>query len=92
MDKKKLAAAIAAVFAYIRTSEEAAAGVAFQDHAALADPVVQQVVQEVIRQITPVITRQVAQMMASQPANTWGTSGRQIQMQDNSLMQKRTFK
>lgn len=72
MDKKKLAAAMAAVFAYIRTSEEAAAYLAQTD----ADqPQIQQVVQQIIQQ-----------------GNVWGISGRQTQMQANTMMQMRMFK
>ena len=70
MDKKKLAAAMSAVFTYIKTSEEAAA---FQAAQAL-DP----------------IESQPHQIM--QPNNIWGISGRQTQMQANTMMQLRVFK
>jgi hypothetical protein len=73
MDKKKLAAAMSAVFAYIKTSEEAAAF-----HAAQAlEPVAQ-------------VESQLHQIM--QPNNIWGITGRQTQMQANTMMQMRMFK
>ncbi len=73
MDKKKLAAAMSAVFAYIKTSEEAAAF-----HAAQAlEPVAE-------------VQAQLQQMV--QPNNIWGLSGRQTQMQTNTMMQMRMFK
>ena len=68
MDKKKLAAAMAAVMTYIKTGEEA--------HAVQAqEPEITQVVQQIIGQ-----------------GNIWGISGRQNQMQANSMMQMRMFK
>ncbi len=70
MDKKKLAAAMSAVFTYIKTSEEAAAFNAVQP----PEPV----------------ESQLQQIM--QPNNIWGISGRQAQMQANTMMQLRTFK
>ncbi|MFH2092799.1 MAG: hypothetical protein ABIJ31_10590 [Pseudomonadota bacterium] len=73
MDKKKLAAAIAAVFAYIKTSEEAFAQHAFQAGTAGQDLA-------------------VLHQAKSQPCNTWGITGRQNQMQANSMMQMRMFK
>ncbi|MCK5695804.1 MAG: hypothetical protein KAH62_04265 [Desulfobacula sp.] len=69
MEKKKLAAAMAAVFAYIKTSEEAA-----------LIPGVPELVQELAVQ-----PQQVQN-------NIWGISGRQTQMQANSMMQLRMFK
>lgn len=74
MDNKKIAAAIAAVYACIRTGEEAAAYAAAQ----AAD------------------TGQAdaAQTMGApaRPFNTWGITGRQNQMQANTMMQMRMFK
>ncbi len=70
MDKKKLAAAISAVFTYIKTSEETAAF-----HAA---------------QVLEPVEAQLQQIM--QPNNIWGISGRQTQMQSNTMMQLRMFK
>ena len=73
MDKKKLAAAMAAVFAYIKTSEEA---VAF--HASQA------------MDTTDKPTPKLHEIM--QPLNLWGISGRQTQMQANTMMQMKIFK
>ncbi|MEN8212122.1 MAG: hypothetical protein ABFR31_10420 [Thermodesulfobacteriota bacterium] len=73
MDKKKLAAAMSAVFAYIKTSEEAAAFNAAQ----ALEPVNE-------------VESQLHQIM--QPNNIWGISGRQTQMQANTMMQLRMFK
>lgn len=73
MDKKKLAAAMAAVFAYLKTSEEASAGLA------------QQAAFEAGEEQTRV-------QQAVQMGNIWGISGRQTQMQANSMMQMRMFK
>ncbi len=73
MDKKKLAAAIAAVFAYIKTSEEAFAQQAFSDTGAGPAP----------------------GQLSGHPApscNIWGITGRQNQMQANTMMQMRMFK
>ncbi|NOX34001.1 MAG: hypothetical protein GXP56_09740 [Deltaproteobacteria bacterium] len=73
MDKKKLAAAMAAVFACIKTSEEAA----LYNAPGIYGP---------------------AMDIAAQPQqgtgqnNIWGISGRQNQMQANSMMQLRMFK
>jgi len=72
MDKKKLAAAMAAVFAYIKTSEEA---VAF--HASQA------------MDTKDKIESQLHAIM--QPSNLWGISGRQTQMQANTMMQMKIF-
>ena len=74
MDNKKLAAAIAAVSAYIKTGEEAAAFQA-QQQAHPESAQVQQAVSQIIGQ-----------------GNVWGISGRQSQMQANSMMQMRMFK
>lgn len=68
MDKKKLAAAMAAVMTYIKTGEEAQAYQA-------QEPEATQVVQQIIGQ-----------------NNIWGISGRQNQMQANTMMQLRMFK
>ncbi len=73
MDKKKLAAAIAAVFAYIKTSEEAFAQQSFANGGAVPAPV----------------------QLPGHPvslSNTWGITGRQNQMQANTMMQMRMFK
>lgn len=75
MDKKKLAAAMAAVFAYIKTEEEAAAQFAQAAPQASEAPVIQQVINQIVGQ-----------------SNVWGISGRQTQMQANSMMQMRMFK
>jgi hypothetical protein len=71
MDKKKLAAAIAAVSAYIKTSEESSAYYASQ-----------------------ALVSSGAEQIATQPQqhSIWGISGRQTQMQANSMMQLRMFK
>ncbi len=72
MDKRKLAAAIAAVYANIKTSEEAMAYAAGQPEEQSAAAVMVQ-----------------ADM---RPYNTWGITGRQNQMQANTMMQMRLFK
>lgn len=74
MDKKKFAAAIAAVSAYIKTGEEAAAYQAQQQ----AQPETAQI-------------QQAASQIIGQ-GNVWGISGRQSQMQANTMMQMRMFK
>ncbi len=76
MDKKKLAAAMAAVFAYIKTSEEASV---YAQQAACDAADVAQNVQTVLQQ-------------SAQQPNVWGISGRQTHMQANSMMQMRMFK
>ena len=68
MDKKKLSAAIAAVFSYIKTSEEALA------------------------QCAPQVSGPDLLQANIQVCNTWGMTGRQNQMQANSMMQMRMFK
>ncbi len=73
MDKKKLAAAVAAVTAYIKTGEEAA-------YAA----------QQQAQPESPQMQKAVFQVMG--PGNIWGISGRQTQMQANTMMQMRMFK
>ena len=78
MDKKKLAAAMAAVMTYIKTQEEAAAFAAAPAQSS-ADPVLQP---EML----------VQPQVAMPPVNTWGISGRQTQMQANTMMQMRMFK
>lgn len=75
MDEKKLAAAMAAVFNYIKTQEEAAAY-----HS-----------QDAANQPEPFYTGQMGQQMTG-PVNIWGISGRQAQMQANTMMQMRAFK
>lgn len=68
MDKKKMSAAIAAVFTYIRTSEEALA------------------------QCAPQVSESDVFKANIQACNIWGMTGRQNQMQANSMMQMRMFK
>jgi len=76
MEKKKLAAAISAVMTYIKTSEEA--GAYYGAEAA-----------ETLETLDAATT--VVQQILS-PQNTWGLSGRQTQMQANTMMQLRVFK
>ncbi len=71
MDKRKLAAAIAAVYANIKTSEEALAYAGAQPEEQAAADMVQADIH---------------------PYNTWGITGRQNQMQANTMMQMRMFK
>ena len=73
MDKKKLAAAITAVFAHIKTSEEAMAHAALQAGG----------LEAVDAAMTPVDVRL---------KNIWGITGRQNQMQANTMIQMRMFK
>lgn len=71
MDKKKLAAAMAAVTMYIKTQEEAAA--------AMAEAAAQ--------------GAQAPSTAGPSPmANAWGITGRQSQMNANTMMQMRMFK
>ena len=77
MDKKKLAAAMAGVFAYIKTQEEAAA---FAAASGVPEALVQQ----------PAVLPAAAQVR--QPDNLWGVVGRQAHMQANAMMQMRAFK
>lgn len=78
MDKKKLTAVIAAVTAYISTSEEAMAA-----QAALQASESGTSTESVSAVLPP---------GATQPANMWGISGRQNQMQANTMMLMRAFK
>ncbi len=73
MDKKKLAAAMSAVFTYIKTSEEAAAFHAAGDL-------------ESVDKVGSHWNKMV------QPVNFWGISGRQTQMQANTMIQLRMCK
>lgn len=77
MDKKKLAAAISAVFTYIKTSEEAAD---FASQQSMSPDMAAQSCQTIIQQTIV------------QQGNIWGVSGRQTHMQANSMMQMRMFK
>ena len=74
MDGKKLSAAMAAVFTYVKSEEEAAA---YHSQAAAYVDV-------------PVQTGGVQQVHVQE--NIWGISGRQAQMQANTMMQMRAFK
>lgn len=72
MDNKKLAAAVSAVFTYIKTSEEAA-------YYTSRDAGAEQLAAG-------------SGLLNFQPANLWGISGRQAQMQANTMMQMRAYK
>jgi hypothetical protein len=76
MNKKKLAAAVSAVTAYIKTEEEAAMYHAMTAPAETA---------------SPVPGNQPVLLNFSKP-NTWGMIGRMSQMQVRSMMQLRMFK
>lgn len=79
MNKKKASAAIAAVMNYIKTQEEALAYAASEIK--IKEPE-EQPPQPPVMILQP----------APQPVNIWGLSGRQAQMQANSMMQLRMFK
>lgn len=76
MEKKKLAAAISAVMTYIKTNEEASA---YYDAEAAETLETLDAATTVVQQMLP-------------PQNIWGLSGRQTQMQANTMMQLRVFK
>ncbi len=71
-DKKKLAAAISAVYAYLSSYENVA-------YVPSEDGALQDAAQQNI-------------MVAGPQPNFWGMSGRQAQMQANTMMQMRAFK
>ncbi len=84
-DKKKLGAAIAAVYAHLSTTGQAV----------YAQPETEPAqVTALLAQATALLSQATALLAQAQatPHNTWGTSGRQTQMQANSMMQMRAFK
>ncbi|MBU1194830.1 MAG: hypothetical protein KKE62_14530 [Proteobacteria bacterium] len=70
-DKKKLAAAIAAVYAHLSTTGQAGYAPSATE---------------------PAQAQTLLPQVPAMPLNIWGMSGRQTQMQANSMMQWRAFK
>lgn len=92
-DKKKLAAAIAAVYAHLSTNEQVVYAPSVEAGAGLA-PAPNQVA-ALLSQAATLLAQATALLGAQAPAapnNAWGASGRQTQMQANTMMQTRAFK